>query len=240
MFLSDHKEIIDHKYYVRREYVFLALTGIFLGSLTMLNILSLTKMIQFDLLGVHIEFPVGVLPYPVTFLCTDFISEIYGKKRANAVVWAGLILNIWVLFIIYLGDVLPPNDISSTGEGHYIFDQIKRLTYAATFASMVAYLTAQFVDVKIFHFIKHLTKGEHLWLRNNVSTIVSQLIDSIVVTMVVYYTSDVYDDKENMLINIILSIYFIKLIVALFDTIPFYLGIKFFNKYLLVNTSELY
>ena len=240
MFLADHNERIDHRYYARREYAFLVLVGIFLGSLTMLNILSLTKMIQFDFFAFKVEFPVGVLPYPVTFLCTDFISEIYGKKRANAVVWVGVMLNIWVLFIIYLGDILPPNDASQPGEGHYVFDQIKGLTYAATFASMVAYLTAQFIDVKIFHYIKHITKGKHLWLRNNVSTIVSQLIDSIVVTMVVYYTSEAYADKENVLVNIILSIYLIKLIVALFDTIPFYLGVKFFNKYLHINTSNDY
>ena len=240
MFLSDHNEKIEHHYYARREYVFLALTGIFLGSLTMLNILSLTKMIQFQFLGFNVEFPVGVLPYPITFLCTDFISEIYGKKRANAVVWVGVLLNIWVLLIIYIGDILPPNDPSQPGEGHYVFDQIKGLTYAATFASMVAYLTAQFIDVKIFHLVKHLTKGKHLWLRNNASTLVSQLVDSIVVTMIVYYTSEAYADKENMLVNIILSIYFIKLIVAIFDTIPFYLGVNFFNKYLHINTSDNY
>jgi uncharacterized integral membrane protein (TIGR00697 family) len=238
MFLSDHNEKIEHHYYVRREHVFLVLTGIFLGSLTMLNILSLTKMIQFEFIGFNVEFPIGVLPYPITFLCTDFISEIYGEKRANAIVWVGLMLNAWVLLIIYIGDILPPNDISLPGEGHYVFDQMKGLTYAATVASMAAYLTAQFIDVKIFHMIKHLTKGKHLWLRNNVSTLVSQLVDSFVVTMVVYYTSDAYAGKGHMLINIIFSIYFIKLIVAILDTIPFYLGVNFLNKYLHINSKN--
>lgn len=240
MFLSDHSEKIEHHYYARREHVFLALTGVFLGSLTMLNILSLTKMIHFELLGFVVEFPIGVLPYPITFLCTDFISEIYGKKRANAVVWVGVLLNAWVLLVIFIGDLLPPNDVSQPGEGHYVFDQIKGLTYAATFASMVAYLTAQFIDVKVFHFVKHLTKGKHLWLRNNASTLISQLVDSVVVTLVVFFTSDAYNGKEDVIVNIILSIYFIKLIVAVFDTLPFYLGVKFFNKYLHIDTSESY
>ena len=105
MFKSDHSKKIESLYYFRREYVFLALSGLFLGSLTMLNILSLTKTVYFDLFGIPIEFVIGVLPYPITFLCTDLISELYGSRRANAVVWVGVLLNAWVLFILWMGDV---------------------------------------------------------------------------------------------------------------------------------------
>ena len=86
----------------RRERVFLFLTAIFLGTLTMLNILGISRFIDFsfELFGLKIPFAVavGVLPYPVTFLCTDLISELSGQRRANWVVWIGLILNIWVVF----------------------------------------------------------------------------------------------------------------------------------------------
>jgi len=96
----------------RREVVFIILSGFFLGTLAVLNILGISRQIDlsFSIFGLHIPFVVfvGVLPYPITFLCTDFISELYGKKRANTVVWVGLLLNIWVIFIMWLGGALPP------------------------------------------------------------------------------------------------------------------------------------
>ncbi len=234
MFISDQDKRIDSRYYLRREYVFLALSGIFLGSLTMLNILSLTKTIYFNFFGIDIEFVIGVLPYPITFLCTDLISEIFGKKRANAVVWIGLVLNAWVLFILWLGDILP----SKPGSEHYVFDTVKSYTYTATFASMAAYLTAQFIDVKIFHLVKRLTKGKYLWLRNNSSTMISQLVDSIVVTVIVYKTSTAYDGKD--LFVLIYSLYIVKLVIALLDTIPFYILVSFLDRYLNINSKEDY
>ena len=92
----------------RRERVFLILAGIFLGTLAMLNILGISRFINLFTIGeTTFSVAVGVLPYPVTFLCTDLISELYGKKRAQFVVWVGVILNIWVVFILWLGGVLP-------------------------------------------------------------------------------------------------------------------------------------
>ena len=97
--------------------MFLLLAGLFLGSMTMLNILGISRFIR--LYQLHWELAsgnvwqitfavaIGVLPYPVTFLCTDFISEFYGRRRANWLVTVGLILNVWVVFILWLGGVLP-------------------------------------------------------------------------------------------------------------------------------------
>ena len=94
--------ITDHLNNTKKELIFLGLSGIFLGSLTLLNILGTSKFIDYSFTIYNIEIPfviaIGVLPYPFTFLCTDLISELYGKKRANQVVWMGLILNLWVIF----------------------------------------------------------------------------------------------------------------------------------------------
>ena len=98
--------------HARRERVFLVLAGLFLGSLTMLNILGISRFVKLFTLGPQ-ESPlvfavaVGVIPYPVTFLCTDFISEFYGRSRANAVVWMGLFLNIFVVGVLWVGGALP-------------------------------------------------------------------------------------------------------------------------------------
>src|SRR5690606_17009965 len=99
----------DVKYAKRQERVFLLLAGVFLGSLVMLNILGTSRFINLsEYVGLEnssLQFiiAVGVLPYPITFLCTDFISELYGRKRANFVVWIGFVLNLWVLFILWIG-----------------------------------------------------------------------------------------------------------------------------------------
>ncbi len=228
------------KYKVRREFVFVILSGLFVGSLAMLNILGLSRLIDlsFQINGTTVPFMVfvGVLPYPITFLCTDFISELYGKKRANMVVWVGLLMNLWVLFILWFAGKLPESpQVDSTA-----FFRIRELTFGATAASMIAYLTAQFVDVHIFHFLKKITRGKHLWLRNNGSTLTSQMIDSIAVVLITYYGAqaiDLHPDTHvfSFLSMLILSNYVFKMTSALLDTVPFYIGVKRLSKYLNID-----
>lgn len=248
--------IEDKKYAVRREAVFIALSGLFLGSLAMLNILGISRIIDlsFSIGSWHLTFHIfiGVLAYPITFLCTDFISELYGKRRANTVVWVGLILNIWVLFILWLGSVLPPTDHVNPETGlppidsvDWVYFKIKILTFGATAGSMIAYLTAQFVDVQVFHFLKKLTNGKMLWLRNNGSTFTSQMVDSIaVVTITYFYAKNIVVPEGrtvlNYLIILVISNYTFKMLAAAFDTIPFYIGVKYFSKYLNINPMEQY
>ncbi len=254
----------------RRERVFLVLAGLFLGTLAMLNILGISRFIDmsFEIWGMEVPFvvAVGVLPYPITFLCTDLICELYGRKRANFLVWVGLILNAWVLFVMWLGGYLgggdaavgylPDIDISkitdtksladTLGGESYAFYQIRNLTFAATFASMVAYFVAQLVDVQLFHFWKKLTKGKHLWLRNNGSTLVSQLVDMVLVILATYYWAGpaVFklgpgDDHFKTLLIIIGSGYVFKLVVALLDTIPIYVCVGWLSKYLRIDASKI-
>ncbi len=243
----------------RREFVFILLSGLFLGSLSLLNVLGISRFIDlsFNIGGLHIPFmfAIGVIAYPITFLCTDFISEIYGRRRANSVVWIGLLLNIWVVFIMWLGGILPPTDhlvhnaatgyqnmppfpnIASYESSDWAFFRMRQLTFGAVTASMVAYLTAQFVDVQVFHMLKKLTQGKHLWIRNNFSTLISQLVDSTAVILIThFYAHALPIDPEKeitaQLIIYILSGYVFKLVAALTDTVPFYFGTLFLRRYL--------
>ena len=141
----------------RRDLVFLVLAGLFLGTLGMLNILGLTRFLQLGSIGSWpIVVAVGALPYPVTFLCTDLISELWGEERAAQVVWVGLLLNGWVVLILWLGGLIP----GLSGAPESTFFEIQRLAFGSVGASMVAYLTAQFVDVRIYEFWKKLTGGK--------------------------------------------------------------------------------
>ena len=224
--------------------IFLILAGFFFGSITLLNILGTSKFIDysFNYLGFEIPFviAIGILPYPITFLCTDLISELYGKKRANWVVWMGLALNIWVLFFIWFAGILdPPEEILTNSplyeiknnkvfiHSEYAFYHIRKLSMGATLASMIAYLSAQFIDVNIFHYLKNKTADKKLWLRNNVSTLISQLVDSTAVILITHYVVDglpktIDGELTHSLIYFILSGYIFKMIIALIDTIPFY------------------
>jgi uncharacterized integral membrane protein (TIGR00697 family) len=239
--------------HARRERVFLVLSGLFIGSMTMLNILGVSRFIDlsFTVLGVRVPMAlaVGVLPYPVTFLCTDFISEIYGRKRASMVVWVGLGLNLWVVAFLWLGgalppaaDILPGTGLPPTDAYDFAFFRIRRLTQGAVVASMFAYLAAQFCDVFLFHFWKSLTKGRHLWLRNNGSTLVSQFVDTFcVITITHFYARGLPIDPAQaiwpQLWLFIFSGYVFKFVVALLDTIPFYLGVHFLSGYLEIDPA---
>ena len=170
--------------------------------MTLLNVVGITRFIQLGPLALA----VGVLPYPLTFLCTDLISELYGRARANFLVSVGLGINFLILGVLTLGSVAPsvpqdmrppwqilqlaapvtlPNGTTLETEAG-LFQLIYATTSGAVFASMLAYIAAQYCDVYMFHFWKRLTKGKHLWLRNNGSTIVSQGVDSFTVITVTF------------------------------------------------------
>ncbi|HSR70110.1 MAG TPA: queuosine precursor transporter [Acidobacteriota bacterium] len=243
-------KISDSNLRERRERVFLVFAGFFLGSLAMLNIIGISRFVDlsFEIFGLRIPFvlAVGVLPYPITFLCTDFISELFGRRRANFMVWVGLILNLWVIFILWLGGVLPGYEEVNPQTGQIVRDaagrlpvffEIRALTFGAVAASMLAYLSAQFCDVYLFHFWKDLTKGKHLWLRNNGSTLVSQFIDTFaVITITHFYARALPVDEQAaiwpQLWVFIGSGYVFKLVSALLDTVPFYLGVRWLSAYL--------
>lgn len=259
--MIEHTTHLPVKIKNRREFTFLALAGLFLGSLTMLNILGISRFIDLShWLGIPEDSPVrfslavGVLAYPITFLCTDFISEIFGRRRANMVVWIGLGLNFWVLLVLWLGGSLnPPEELNADGlldisivDGKpvvpygFSFYQMRFYTFGATFASMLAYMAAQFCDVYIFHWLKKRTGGKKLWLRNNLSTLTSQLVDSVVVILITYYYANALPMRSGepiafQLLFFILSSYLFKVIIALLDTVPFYYGTKILRKYLQIE-----
>jgi len=249
-------EFINDGLHERRERVFIIFASIFIGSLAILNILGISRFVdlsfQIGRWTIPFSIAVGVLPYPVTFLCTDFISELYGRKRANYVVWMGLIINLWIVFILWLGGAFPGFETVDMDTGRIardaagrlpVFFEIRALTFGAVAASMVAYLSAQFCDVYLFHFWKTLTRGKHLWLRNNGSTLISQLIDTTAVILIThFYASALPVDSSKglwpQLFVFIASGYVFKMTAALLDTIPFYLGVKWLSRYLQLDPQK--
>ena len=221
--------------------------------MTMLNILGVTRFIDLSFeigdFKVPFIFAIGVLPYPITFLCTDFISELYGRKRANALVWVGFAVNLWVVLILWLGGLLGettaflPDGSLDPNDYDFSFYSIRAYAISSIFASMAAYLAAQLCDVYLFHFWKKLTKGRHLWLRNNGSTVVSQFVDTFAVITIVYLTVEngLPGDRDEaiwpQLWVFIGSGYVFKVVSAAADTIPFYIGVHYLSRYLDINPN---
>ena len=120
--------------------------------------------------------PVAVIAYPFTFLVTDTLAELYGRRMATRIVWFGFAMNLLMVALIYLGKVIPP---ASFWQGQYAYNTILGAVPRIVLASMLAYLISQHHDVFAFHFWRKRTNGKHLWLRNNASTMVSQGIDTV-------------------------------------------------------------
>lgn len=248
--------LIDKLVNERRERVFLVLAGIFLCAMTMLNILGITRFIQLGPWALAI----GVLPYPLTFLCTDLISELYGRARANFLVTVGLCLNGFILGTMWLGQamapvpaefqppwmVLPlagevflPNGEAVQGDTE-LFSILYATTSGAVVASMLAYIAAQYCDVFMFHFWKRLTAGKHLWLRNNGSTLVSQGVDSFMVVTVTFGAQYLAGNMSaGQMFGLMGDNYMFKLTVALLDTIPLYIAVHYLKKYLQLSDEEI-
>lgn len=182
------------------------ITAFFVTSLVISNIIA-SKVVQIG----WIEIPAAVIAYPVTFLCTDLVSEIWGKKEANFLVRLGFVVQLFSLVLIYAAVFLPPA----------VYMTEFQETFAATLgssgrfvlASMIAYLVAQSFDVELFHRIKRRFKPK--WMRNN-ATVFSQLLDTTI------FITVAFAGVVPNLLTMIVSQYIIKFIITLADTPIFY------------------
>jgi len=218
--------------------IYLLLAALFITSLVVSNLIF-QKFFYWYPLDVEIfgaklfEISVGILPYPITFLITDLISEIYGKKRANQVVVTGIFASLFSLGIILLSNYAPATSWSPVGDS--MFSTVFGNTAIAVFASMLAYLFAQFVDIQIYHFWKRLTKGKHLWLRNNFSTFTSQFVDTLTILLLLCSFNIIAWDRFY---GLLIAGFLFKVLIAIIDTPFLYLGVYLFRKRFNLKVNE--
>jgi uncharacterized integral membrane protein (TIGR00697 family) len=245
-----HSRVKDQKeQHFRRDVVFLALCGLFITALVMGNIIGTTKFatlfqVQLPEWLLHIvpplvrdasvyamSIPVGLVAFPVTFLVTDLVSELFGRRRAQLLVWVGFFMNMFMLLVMTIGYYLP--DSGGVSGGETLFGGVYSFMVGNTIGSMIAYLTAQTIDVRLYHFWKGYTKGKHLWLRNNASTMVSQLVDSTAILSILYFSGNLGENINGLipLLILIFNSYLFKFMAALLDTPLIYLGVKLLHRY---------
>ena len=191
----------------------IVLNGFFVMSLLVSNVTA-SKIISIGNLIV----PAAVVAYAITFLCTDVIGELYGKEEANKTVRLGFILQLFSIGLLYVAIKLPPAPFMV--EYNEVFQQVLGQSLRVVIASLIAYTISQFNDVIYFHKLKDIHGSKHKWLRNNLSTITSQLIDTSIFITIAFY------GVVPNLWALILGQFTIKVVLALLDTPFFYLLTK--------------
>jgi queuosine precursor transporter len=199
------------------DYKLQILLTIFISCLLLGNLLG-NKLIE--IFGIITS--VGLLGYPPTFLITDIIEEVKGKEVTRTFVNAGLLSLCIAFLFVSLSTGFPPASIYHGNEAYTeIFSSSRRMIVA----SMTAFFISQHHDILAFNFWKQKTNGRHLWLRNNLSTIVSQLIDSTVFMFLAFYrlTPEI---NAATVIQMVLPLWVLKIGFALLDTPFVYLGVR--------------
>ena len=221
--MNSKKKLLAQKLYFFLSSIFI--TALVVSNLIFQKFFSWYPF-NFEVFGIKLfELSVGVLPYPVTFLITDIVSEIFGKRKANQVVVMGILASIFSIGLLLLGDVLPASSTSPIDDK--TFNLVFSASPLAVLASMSAYLIAQFLDIRIYHFWKQLTKGKYLWLRNNFSTFSSQIIDSTtVIALLCIFDILAWD----LFLGLVLSSITFKILVAITDTPLLYLLVGLIRK----------
>jgi len=189
------------------------LFGLFASAVVMTNAVS-ANIIQVG----PLVLVAGALLYPVTFLVTDILSEVYGKRVATVAVWTGFAAQVLAVVFVQVAAMFPSMDEAMRDHWTAVFLPMARIAVA----SMAAYLVAQLLDVRTFHLVRGLTGGRWLWLRNNISTITSQAFDSVVFVVVGF--AGVL--PTEVLLSMIGGQYIAKVILAAADTPLCYLGVS--------------
>ena len=220
------------------QIIYLILAALFIASLVTSNLIFQKFFywypFNFEVFGVKLfEVSVGLLPYPITFLITDILSEIYGIKKANQVVIAGIFASFFSLGILYISMLAPATSWSVVND--LTFVEVFGAAPLAVLASMMAYLFAQFIDIRVYHFWKKFTAGKHLWLRNNFSTFSSQIIDTLTV-LILLCSFDII--AWNNFLGLLVSGVLFKIMIAAIDTPVLYIIVFFFRKHFNLKMGE--
>jgi queuosine precursor transporter len=220
------------------EQLYLMLAAVFIAALVACNLIfQKFFVLKLSLMGSPFTFQqsVGIIAYPVTFLVTDVLSEVYGKERADRVVTSGLVASFFVMALVLLSTSARAAEWSPIDDR--TFRKVFGLQWVGVGASMAAYLGAQYLDIRLFHFWKRLTRGKHLWLRNNASTMTSQIVDTAVVNgllALIGTTGVTWARFPDLFVNGVLF----KWMMALLDT-PFFYAAVFYCRRRLEVSNEL-
>ena len=219
------------------------LMTLFVVMLVLTNIIGTKIFVIFEeslpngFFGFPLALTAGIITYPITFLVTDVTSEIFGKNKASLLVVAGFFCSLLSLLIITIVIELNPSQAWLSGSPYDTIEKMEE-AFNAVFslpgvlitASMTAYLVAQLIDIRIFHLVKKITNSKYLWLRNNFSTMCSQLVDTVIVNTI--FLGFGMNLDAATIVQIIICNYVVKIMFAAIDTPLVYLAVFYIKKYI--------
>lgn len=234
----------------RAETAFSIMMAGFVVVLVLTNIIGVKLFLAFPeslpngFFGEPITLTTGLITYPLTFLLTDIVCEVYGQRRANLMVVTGFVMSLLTLVLIQVALVLPGSPVWAAGNPQFdtvqamqaAYDSVFTLPGVLIFGSMTAYLAAQLMDVKLFHYWKRVTRGRHLWIRNNASTMTSQLVDTIIVNSI--FLGFGLGLPWDVVGKIIIASYVFKFAMAAADTPFIYLGVAVLRRFIGASAVE--
>ncbi|MBS4168682.1 queuosine precursor transporter [Parachlamydia sp. AcF125] len=171
----------------------------------------------------HLYLPVGMICYPFTFFAGNLVTEIYGSREARFMIYLGFGLALVTHFFIDFAISLP----ALSHEVQVAFETTFGLNGITIYGSLLAYIVSQSLEIRLFLFIKKLTKGKYLWLRNNGAIVVSQFIDTFIANWILLYMGMKLDIPQT--IQIILACYVYKLMLS-FCITPLFYGMVYLLK----------
>lgn len=197
------------------------LLGIFISALVLANLLG-SKITTF--FGISVS--VGIFAYPITFLCTDIIEEVRGKEITKQFIKIGIIALLLTIVLVLISVSLSP---ASRYETNDAYTTVFKTSIRMVIASLIAFMMGQYHDIWAFNFLKKKTKGKYLWLRNNISTMFSQFIDTTVFMFIAFYGITPKFDVI-FIISLIIPYWCFKILFAVLDTPLVYLGVKWLKR----------
>jgi len=243
----------------KKTNLFIILSGIFITNALIAELIggkifSAEKTLGFNPLDIplfgdfNIQFNLtaGVVLWPVVFVTTDIINEYFGKKGVRRITYITVGLIAYAFVVIYAAMKLVPADfwlsvnaVNEQGEAfdiNYAFQKVLSQGLNIIFASLVAFVIGQLVDVSVFHRLRKITGPKKIWLRATGSTLISQLIDSFVVLIVAFYFLGPWSLTQVMAVGITNYIY--KFLIAILLTPILYVAHYFIDGYLGKGLAE--
>lgn len=243
----------------KKTNLFIILSGIFITNALIAELIggkifSAEKTLGFQPLDIPLfgdfalqfNLTAGVVLWPVVFITTDIINEYFGKKGVRRITYITVGLIAYAFLVIYLAMKLAPADfwlsVNATNEQgeafdiNYAFEKVLSQGLNIIFASLVAFVIGQLVDVSVFHRLRKITGPKKIWLRATGSTLISQLIDSFVVLFVAFYFLGPWSISQVLAVGITNYVY--KFLIAILLTPILYVAHYFIDNYLGKETAE--
>lgn len=197
------------------------LFALYITSMVLVNTIG-SKIIT--LLGVRVS--VGIFFMPVLFLVTDIVGEVKGEQDATLFVRMSIFMLALLFVMTGISVKLPPHP---TWDLQSQYQQVFGMSMRMSLASLISFSISQNIDIKIFMLFKKINRGKNLWIRNNISTMTSQFVDTVIFMFIAFYQLTP-KFTVSYVFSLIIPYWIFKVIFALLDTPLCYLGVKWLSK----------